>query len=380
MKYFFTVLKTLSCDNLFSKFLLWREKDNKETFYDFLNCLYEENAQDDFSAYVADKILYDQNAFSVACAKNEEISPFLAQAFIRDLKEICEAVNTADTKGAFALGNQLKERDYSVKNLKKFYKQYGYGDFVRYRAFTFENGGLRPVKSPSPIRLSDLKNYEDEKKIVAQNIEHFLEGLPYSNMLLYGERGTGKSSTVHAMLNEYYKDGLRLVELSKENMLSLNRLKEILKDVPLKFIVYIDDLSLNAGDERISSLKAALEGCSEGNTENAMIVATSNRRHIIDEKFSQRNDSVHARDSIQEELSLSDRFGISVLFSSTDKEEYLSIVNQLAKDKNLIVPQNELELLAERWAIVKGGRSPRRAKQFVDVAYSLASKELPIDF
>ncbi|MBR7099740.1 MAG: DUF815 domain-containing protein, partial [Clostridia bacterium] len=165
-----------------------------------------------------------------------------------------------------------------------------------------------------------------------------------------------------------------------ENMLQISRLKESLKNVPLKFMIYIDDLSLSAGDERISSLKAALEGCSEGHTENAMIVATSNRRHLIDEKFSQRQDSVHAGDSMQEELSLSDRFGISVLFTSTNKAQYLSIVDQLARDMHLTMPEPELHLLAERWAIVKGGRSPRRAKQFVNLAYSLTSKGMPVVF
>jgi hypothetical protein len=261
-----------------------------------------------------------------------------------------------------------------------YYKQYGYGNFIRYRAFTFENNALLPVYSPSNVELSDLKNYEEEKKIVSSNLENFLAGLPYSNMLLYGERGTGKSSTIHAMLNRYYKDGLRLVELSKENMLQLGKLKALLRAVPLKFIVYIDDLSMNAGDERISSLKAALEGCLEGNTDNAMIVATSNRRHIVNEKFSEREDSVHAGDSEEEELSLSDRFGISVLFSTTDKGQYLSIVRQLAADRALALPDDELCSLAERWAISKGGRSPRRAKQFIDLAYSLTKRGLPVTF
>lgn len=384
MKHFFTVLKNLYSDELFSEFLIWKEKDDEESFASFLNVLYQKNAQDDFSAYVADKILYDENAFSVICAQKKELSPFIVKAFTQDLNAVCKAVTSTDTRGMFAVGNGLTERDWgsenTVETLKKFYSQYGYGNFIRYRAFKFENDALTPVESHSPIQLSDLKNYEEEKKTVAQNIENFLEGLPHSNMLLYGERGTGKSSTIHAMLNRYFKDGLRLVELSKENMLSLSRLKEKLKNVPLKFIIYIDDLSLNAGDERISSLKAALEGCSEGNTDNAMIVATSNRRHLIDEKFSQREDSVHAGDSMQEELSLSDRFGISILFSTTNKEQYLSIVRQLAADKKLLLDQKELDLLAERWAIVKGGRSPRRAKQFVDLAYALSSKGLPVTF
>ncbi len=383
MQHPFTVLSNLCSDALFAAFLRWRETDGETEFSEFLALLYRRGAQDDFSKYVYDAILYDENPFSVACATKKGLSTYIEKAFLHDLETVRSLVSSADPRGMYAVGKELgKNRTdkKSVAKLRDFYAQYGYGDFIRYRAFQFEDGALRPVGSPSDVQLSDLKNYEEEKKTVAQNIENFLEGLPHSNMLLYGERGTGKSSTVHAMLNRYYQDGLRLVELSKENMLLLSRLKEHLRAVPLKFIIYIDDLSLSAGDERISSLKAALEGCAEGYTDNAMIVATSNRRHIIDEKFSQREDSVHAGDSMQEELSLSDRFGICVLFSTTNKEEYLSIVRQLAKDKGIGMPQEELDMLAERWAIVKGGRSPRRAKQFVDMVYSFSSKGLPVGF
>ena len=384
MKQALTVLQNLYQDPLLAAFFVWTDSQAEQDFYAFLQTLYQLDAQDDFSKYLEEKIIYDVNAFSLACGKKKKLSPFVENAFAEDLCTLCDLLNKLQAPKEFAVGNTFltvqKDVARYVKKLKKFYARYGYGDFIRYRAFTFENGALRGVQSPSPVRLCDLKDYEDEKSIIASNIEHFLQGLPYSNMLLYGERGTGKSSTVHAMLNEYFSEGLRLVELSKENMLQISRLKESLKNVPLKFMIYIDDLSLSAGDERISSLKAALEGCSEGHTENAMIVATSNRRHLIDEKFSQRQDSVHAGDSMQEELSLSDRFGISVLFTSTNKAQYLSIVDQLARDIKLTMPEPELHLLAERWAIVKGGRSPRRAKQFVNLAYSLTSKGMPVVF
>lgn len=263
---------------------------------------------------------------------------------------------------------------------EKIYKKYGYGNLIHNRAFLYERDQILPVKNPSDIRLSNLKNYTEEKKIIAENIENFLNGLPFADILLYGERGTGKSSTVLAMLNEYFDSGLRLVELNKENMLSLSKIKEKLNVYPLKFIIYIDDLSLRAGDERISFLKAALEGGSAGNTKNSMIVATSNRRHIVDEKFSDREDSVHAGDSTQEDLSLSDRFGLSVLFSSVDKTQYLSIVKQLADEKGISLPEEKLYAAAECWATRKGGRSPRRAKQFIDALYASYIKEIPFSF
>jgi hypothetical protein len=383
MKNYFTVLYNLLNDKLISSFFAYREENTEENFSILLKEMYDKNAQDDFSAYLSDAILYDVNAFSRASASSSP-SPFVFNAFVKDLQAIRSAISCTATRGMFSLGDKLQTIGSSAEkyaeNLQSYYKQYGYGNFIRYRAFTFENNDLTPVYSPSGIQLSDLKNYEEEKKIVSSNLENFLAGLPHSNMLLYGERGTGKSSTIHAMLNRYYEDGLRLVELSKENMLQLGKLKATLRAVPLKFIVYIDDLSMNAGDERISSLKAALEGCLEGNTDNAMIVATSNRRHIVNEKFSEREDSVHAGDSEEEELSLSDRFGISVLFSTTDKGQYLSIVRQLAADRALALPDDELCSLAERWAITKGGRSPRRAKQFIDLAYSLTKRGLPVTF
>lgn len=380
MQWDLTVLSSLNQDELFSAYARYKKSGTGRS--DFLRLLYERGAQDDFSAYLYDLVLYDVNAFSVSCA-NSKLSPYVEKAYKADLSSLCELLLNEEDE-LFHTGDTFQNIranvEIQVEKLKEFYRGYGYGDYVRYRAFSYENGGLRPIEAPSSVTLDDLKNYEEEKKIISSDIENFLQGLPYSNILLYGERGTGKSSTVHAMLNRYYDRGLRLVELSKENMLKLGKLKELLRSVPLKFIIYIDDLSLSAGDERISSLKAALEGCSEGNTENAMIVATSNRRHIVDEKFSQRDDSVHAGDSEQEELSLSDRFGISVLFTTTNKDQYLSIVKQLAADRKIDLPEDELCLLAERWAIRKGGRSPRRAKQFCDLAYSLTARGLPIEF
>ena len=198
-------------------------------------------------------------------------------------------------------------------------------------------------------------------------------------MLLYGDRGTGKSSTVHAMVNLFSEQKLRLVEIAKENVLSLPELKTRLADEPMKFIVFIDDFSLQESDDRVSTLKAALQGSMEGHVGNVMIVATSNRRHIVEENFSSRMNSVHAGDSEEELLSLSDRFGITVLFAATNKEAYLAIVRAVAADAGLRTPAETLEALAERWALVHGGRSPRRARQFVDYAYSCECKGREIE-
>ena len=170
------------------------------------------------------------------------------------------------------------------------------------------------------------------------------------------------------------------MELSKEQLLSLPLLKEKLGAVPLKFIIYIDDLSLTEGDERFTSLKAALEGSFGVKGKNTIVCATSNRRHIVKESFSDRRDSIHENECMQEQLSLSDRFGLTVLFSSTNKAQYLSIVNQLADDCGLKTPREELFRLAEQWAISKGGRSPRRARQFIDSAYAAEQRKMALEF
>lgn len=333
-----TVLKNIERDEIFKNFIAYIKTGDEGSYSDFLYSLFDKEAQDNFAAYTADKILYDENPFSVSAASGKPLSPYLERAFKNDLRKIYDCIyskkgsvdyNTGEASAPFSgdWGN-----DKTIGNLKDFYAAHGYGKYINYRAFSYRDGELTPIENASSVRLSDLKDYENEKKIISDNIENLLKGYPHSDMLLYGERGTGKSSTMHAMINRYFPDGLRIVELSKENMLDLNLLKSKLSEIPLKFIIYLDDLSLNGGDERISSLKAALEGSMDGHATNTMIVATSNRRHIIDEKFSSRDDSVHSGDSLQEELSLSDRFGISVLFTTTTKPQYLSIINQLADD------------------------------------------------
>ena len=198
-------------------------------------------------------------------------------------------------------------------------------------------------------------------------------------MLLYGDRGTGKSSTVHAMINLFSDKKLRLVEIDKENILTLPALKSMLASVPMKFVVFIDDFSLRENDDRVSTLKAALQGSMEGNVGNVMIVATSNRRHIVEENFATRMDSVHVGDSEEELLSLSDRFGITVLFASVNKQNYLSIVHAIAEEMKITPPAETLALRAELWPLLRGGRSPRRARQFVDYIYACEQKGVSVE-
>ena len=386
-----TVLRGLLADGLFAAFCAAKENGDEgrapELYGRFFNALYSGGAEENFAAYVCNAILYDENAFSVCCANGKAPSPFLVNAYLRDVKLILSyiAQPSCGEGEYFAAGKPAALFDLSkgderfIARIKKFYKRYGCGQYIKYRAFGYENGQLVPVESPSAITLAELKGYEQEKAQIDSNIVNFLKGLPFGNMLLYGDRGTGKSSTIHAMLNKYWRDGLRIIELNKENMLDLPKVKQLILKNPLKFIIFIDDLSLNEDDDKISGLKAALEGSVAGSTANTMIVATSNRRHIVKESFTDRDNSVHVSDSLQEQLSLSDRFGITVLFSSTDRAHYLEIVRSLAADAELEADE-KLCALAERWALVKGGRSPRRAKQFVDLAVSCKKRGTEIDF
>ncbi len=356
-------------------FAVYSELQSEENRSRFLRAIFRVGAQDDFLKYLSYVIVSNENAFSRACAKGEP-SPYLVEAYANDLKEIDRAVACLNEggfcKGSFA--HRLRTRDLDAAwRMQEYYAQNGYGVYLNYTAFRFANGELSPILTPSTVTLSDLKGFEREKEEVRDNFENFVRGLPYSDMLLYGDRGTGKSSTVHAMVNEFYMQKLRLVELNKEELLTLPRLKSILADVPMKFIVFIDDFSLSESDDRFSTLKASLQGTMEGCANNVMIVATSNRRHIVEENFDTRNNSVHAADSEQELLSLADRFGITVLFTSTNKHDYLYIVHELAKDEGVKLSGERLDLLAERWALLKGGRSPRRAKQFI--GYVSASEQ-----
>jgi predicted AAA+ superfamily ATPase len=194
-----------------------------------------------------------------------------------------------------------------------------------------------------------------------------VEGKPSANVLLYGDAGTGKSSTVKAVANAFYSSGVRLIELRKDQMSLLPLVMEKINRNPLKFIIFIDDLSFNQNNDDFSMLKAALEGSASATADNAVIYATSNRRHIVKESFGDREgDDVHRNDTMQETLSLSERFGLTVLFSKPNKQLYLTIVKELAKRAGITMDEKELELQAEAFALRKGNRSARCAEQFIN--------------
>lgn len=347
--------------------------------------LLKSDSETDFAEYLAQRILFDDNLFARRAFQGK-LTPNIIAAYRHDLRILQSLAKLApassDSEGELlihygkdsALFGKNWDSDQSIARIEQFYRKNGYGIFIGNKAFTFENGALAPVCNTSDIALSDLKDYETEKQLIEDNIVSFLQKLPFSNMLLYGDKGTGKSSTVHAMLNKYAQQGLRAVEIRKDQIPEINAVKELLAALPFRFLLFIDDLSLEERDGKVTALKAGLEGSMHEKSSNVMIVATSNRRHILKENFSDRENSVHARDTMEEQLSLSDRFGLTVCFSSTGKAEYLSIVRQLAADAKLQMDENTLFALAERWALSKGGRSPRRAKQFIDYVYACQVK------
>lgn len=246
--------------------------------------------------------------------------------------------------------------------------QYGYGIYAKYRMFYINSSNvIVPVQNPDRTRLSSLVDYEREQKIILDNTLALLDGKPAANILLTGDAGTGKSSTIKAVVNELYHRGLRILEVRKEQLREIPAILDELNSNPLKFILFIDDLSFQKDDDNFSALKAILEGSVSAKSQNVVIYATSNRRHLVKETFSDRDgDDVHRNDTMQEIISLSERFGIQITFSKPDKKTYLDIVHHLAQERGVTMDVEELDLLAERFALGRGGRSARAAKQFVD--------------
>lgn len=246
--------------------------------------------------------------------------------------------------------------------------KFGYGIFAKHRMFCIgDDGNIIPVRHPDETRLSDLIGYDIQRRKIIDNTMALLAGKPAANVLLTGDAGTGKSSTVKAIVNEFYSEGLRIVEVRKEQIPAVGAILDGLAENPLKFILFIDDLSFAKGDDSYSSLKAILEGSVSAKSHNVVIYATSNRRHVVSESFSDRDgDDIHRNDTMQEMISLSERFGLHVTFGKPDKTTYLSIVKKLAAAAGLTDPEEEIALLAERFALERGGRSARLARQFVD--------------
>lgn len=361
---------------------------------EFFAVLCDKGCADNLAKCLTEAALFDENAFSRAAAagREKELPSSVLNAVRRDIYAVRklyrlspetilneyahrdELGSVSENLPRWKTGNPVHEfadEEDTMDCIAEFCRKNGCGIFARYRAFIWRDGDIQPVEHPDAIRLTSLKGYEIQRSAVISNTLAFLKGIQGNNCLLYGDRGTGKSSTVKAVLNEYYKDGLRMVEVPKDRLSEFPLLVDKLAPLPLKFIIFIDDLSFSGEDKSYAQLKAVLEGGLAARPDNTLIYATSNRRHIIKENFSDREgDDMHRNDTIQENLSLSDRFGMSVNFSKPDKEQYLAIVTSLAKEEKMDMGIEELCAKAEKWAIQRGGRSPRAARQFIALMQS----------
>ncbi len=343
-----------------------------DLYCDFVASLYLHT--DNLTEYITTCVLEDENAYVHQACRQEEISSHIVTSLQRELRILQQVaqLTPADLQANDATlypGWTVESCDLPTLyfNHMALLSSRGYGIFAKYHMFTLVDGHLMPVKHPDPQKLNDLSGYEIEREKILRNTEALLKGQPFNNVLLYGDAGTGKSSTVKAIANDYKDQGLRLVEVKKNQLFQIPALLDELAHNPLKFILFIDDLSFNSNDDDFAALKAILEGSAHTTGQNLAIYATSNRRHLVKETHHERQgDEIHLADTLQEIMSLSARFGLTVTFSRPKKELYLHIVETLAKARGLEMCPSELFIQAEAFALRCGGRSPRAAKQFVD--------------
>lgn len=358
-----------------------------------------------FYGFLYDAVLYDNNIFTVesanggfsslpaeikdACRHDLDVLYRLATVPASALKKEISLLYPSHSKLIEALPEYLSEpAAYNsfgnwgehLTHFAEFHRKQGVSIFAKYHAFHYSSSyGLEPVIKFDSIRLSELKHYEVQRQKIVDNTLGFLRGKPFNNVLLYGDRGTGKSSTVKAVFNEYKEQGLRIVELPKQELTNLDKVIHLIEDIPLKFILFIDDLVFNENDPSFGILKALLEGSLVRQPDNIAVYATTNRRHLIKETFSGREgDEVHRADTIDEALSLSDRFGLTITFTLPDKNKFLDIVRLLAADRGIDIDEELLFRGAEQFAMRKSGRSPRLAKQYIDYIQARQSMNLPL--
>jgi len=257
----------------------------------------------------------------------------------------------------------------ALPELARYYQQHGTGLFSEYRALRWQSGELKGIAYPDRIQLKELVGYEEQKQALLQNTESLLAGSPALNVLLYGSRGSGKSSLIKGLIHRY--DALRLIEVAKSHLKDLPDIVERLRNLPQKFIIFVDDLSFEEDDDAFKSLKVVLEGNLTERPDNVVVYATSNRRHLIREFFGDRPrpkdaQEIHHWDTVQEKLSFSDRFGLTLTFEPADQRTYLQMVQHLAALNQLSLTGGELEYQALQWATRHNGRSGRTARQFID--------------
>lgn len=393
----------------------YNEEDLRGLYYECIHGLvdlagtygFEGNLWHTYLTYL---LVNNENAFSTASEIRGEISGSINELAYHDFeifKELYDfdfvavekALETscyamiADYKGSDDQGKMFNKRirdricelsrrlgstesiDEFKKDMSEFYKDFGVGKLGLHKAFRLEhlqteaNARIVPITKIAHVQLDDLVGYEIAKKKLIDNTEAFIQGKRANNCLLFGDAGTGKSSSIKAILNQYYEQGLRIIEIYKHQFQDLNDVIAQIKNRNYKFIIYMDDLSFEDFEIEYKYLKAVIEGGLEKKPDNILIYATSNRRHLVRERFSDkedRNDDLHTNDTVQEKLSLVSRFGVTIYFGSPDKKEFQEIVTSLARRNGITMDRDELLLKANAWELQHGGFSGRTAQQFID--------------
>ena len=349
-------------------------------YSEFVANLYKAN-KGNLGKHINDICENDENIYVKAVGNGESVPEYLRECVQNELqilqsiaelsaKDLRQPLEWNEFLPDFCSDNiNIAENyTYRTKNIGK----YGFGLYAKHSMFYVDDmGSIVPVNNPDPTRLSDLVDYKREQQIIIDNTRALLDGKPAANILLTGDAGTGKSSTIKAVTNELFSEGLRIIEMSKDKLSIIPKILNDLSDNPLKFIIFIDDLSFLKDDDNFNALKAVLEGSVSAKSKNVVIYATSNRRHIIKESFSDRgDDDVHRNETLQEIVSLSERFGIHITFQKPNKDTFLSIVYGLAEANGINMPKEELAAQAERMALERGGRSARLARQYIDFLLS----------
>ena len=325
---------------------------------------------DSLAAYLTDHLRYDESPFAVAVAKGEE-TPALTGAAAHDLALLNGVLSLPWDELRQSVTPALPAWEEgeipTLEELTEFYRINGCGQFARYRAFVWQEGSLYSVREPDFVPVEEMLGYERQREQVAANTRALLNGHRVNNMLLYGVSGTGKSATVKALLGMEGMENLRLIEVDKADLTGIPQLVRMLGHQPQKFILFIDDLAFDKDDKSYSLLKTILEGGVEPRPANVAVYATSNRRHLVRETFSDRQgDEINARETMQEKTSLSERFGLRVIFNELTKPQFLNMVRELAKIRGIAMDEERLMALAGRWDVRNPNRTPRSAVQFID--------------
>ena len=356
------------------------EVEKTELYSDFVRSLYAHGC--DLGKYILRRLYEDENEYILRLSEKKDVPDCMKTAVGNELKLFSEISRLApESLLDFAADKACLPKfentgfDYEQEYSKKVDRLFtdGYGIYSKYFMFNIKDGGIiTPLKSADKISVDDLIGYEGERQKVIDNTKALVEGKPAANILLCGDAGTGKSSTVKAVANLFAPKGVRLIEVQKQQLMFLPVIMDEIHHNPLKFIIFIDDLSFQKEETGFGTLKAILEGSASAKAQNAVIYATSNRRHLVKESFSDRDgDDIHRSDTIQELTSLSERFGLTIQYSKPNKPLYLQIVKSLVEKRGLQIDEKELEIKAEAFALRKGGRSARGARQFVDSLISM---------